>query len=192
MFNKIEEIDQELLLKINHWNSPFFDELMWQISHQWIWIPLYVFILFYAFKQLERKPFLWFILGIGVCFLLADRISVMAFKNVFLRYRPTHNLQIGTLIHTYTRPNGESYLGGQYGFVSSHAANFFALSTYLVLWFKSYSKFWFILFFWAALIGYSRMYLGVHYPLDVLVGGLLGIGIGVLVYYLIRKFAVKK
>ena len=132
------------------------------------------------------------LIGVAFCFLMADRISVMGFKNVFLRYRPTHNLDIKDLIHTYVKANGDEYRGGMYGFVSSHAANFFALSTYLFLCFKNQSGKWGILFLWAGIIAYSRMYLGVHYPLDIVGGTLLGIFIGISVHKLIFTFTPLK
>lgn len=189
MFDKIEQLDQELLVKINSWHSPFFDEWMWQISHQWMWMPLYVFFIYVIFKKFKLASAVMILVGVGLCFLLADRISVMVFKEVILRYRPTHHLEIGPHLHLYEKSNGEFYRGGQYGFVSSHAANFFALSTYLFLLLKKQSKWWGLLFIWAILIGYSRMYLGVHYPLDVIGGALLGIFIGWLVFKLLTKFA---
>ena len=188
----IEQLDRAILLFINGYHSPFFDEMMWQISHQWIWIPLYIYVLVYAFKNLKTKSFIFFIIGVGLCFLLADRISVMGFKDVFLRYRPTHNTEIQDLIHTYIKSNGDEYRGGLYGFVSSHSANFFALSTFLFLIFKSHSKWWRLLFIWAILIGYSRIYLGVHYPLDVIGGATLGVVIGVVVFKGLTTFSALK
>jgi len=188
MFDKIELLDQKLLLFINSLNSPFFDEVMWQISHQIIWIPLFLFFLYFSYKHLSTKSLLLFLIGVGLCFLFADRISVMAFKDVFLRYRPTHNFNIQDQIHTYLKTNGEYYKGGQYGFVSSHSANFFALATFIFMTFKSTSKWWSLLFVWACLIAYSRVYLGVHYPLDIIGGGMLGILIGLLIYKLLKSF----
>jgi undecaprenyl-diphosphatase len=182
MLEQIEHIDKDIFLTINGCHSPFFDGLMWQISHQLLWIPLYLFIIIYAFKQYNTKQLIVFFIGVGLCFLLADRISVLGFKNVFLRYRPTHNTDIQHLIHTHTFFDGKFYLGGLYGFVSSHSANFFALSTFLYLTFKDFSKYWFFIFLWASIIAYSRVYLGVHYPSDVFVGGLLGVIIGFIVF----------
>ena len=188
MFEKIEQLDQDLLLLINSLNTPFLDEVMWQISHQIIWIPLFIFFFYYGYKYLHIKPFVIFLLGIGLCFGLADRISVELFKEVFLRYRPTHNLDIKEQIHAYLKSNGEHYYGGQYGFVSSHAANLFALATYLFMTFKNTSKWWPLLFAWAALIGYSRIYLGVHYPLDVIGGAILGSLIGLFVHKVLSSY----
>ena len=192
MFEKIEQLDKDLLLFINSLNTPFLDDLMWQVSHQLIWIPLFVFFMFTAYRLFTLKSLLFFGIGVGLCFLLADRISVMAFKEVFLRYRPTHNLEIKDQIHTYLKSNGEHYYGGQYGFVSSHAANFFALATYLFMTLKNTSKWWLLLFVWALLIAYSRVYLGVHYPLDVFFGGLLGLTIGFSVYKVLKPYLLKK
>lgn len=192
MLNKIEQIDRDILLWINGIHSPFCDSVMWQVSHQLIWIPLYLFFLIYAYKKLELKAFIFFIIGVSLCFLFADRLSVMAFKDVFMRYRPTHNVEIKDLIHTYIKSNGEEYRGGMYGFVSSHAANFFALSTFLYFNFKKYSKWWFLLFLWTTLIVYSRMYLGVHYPLDILGGTILGVTIGWSIYKVLTIFNLLK
>ena len=192
MMDKIEQIDRALLLWINSHNSPFFDTFMWQVSHQFIWVPIYLFFLIYAFKKLELKQFIFFIIGVSLCFLFADRISVMAFKDVFMRYRPTHNLDIKDLIHTYINSNGDEYRGGMYGFVSSHATNFLALSTFLFLNFKKYSKWWNLIWVWALLIIYSRMYLGVHYPLDIIGGTILGITIGWSIYKLLTTFSPLK
>jgi len=192
MIERLEELDTEILLLINGFNSPFLDTIMWQISHQLIWIPLFIYILYFAYTKGNLKSLLFFMIGVGICFLLADRLSVIGFKNIFLRYRPTHNLNLKGTLHLHSFSDGSFYKGGQYGFVSSHASNFFALSTYLFFTFRNYSKWWGLLFLWASIIGYSRIYLGVHYPLDVLGGAILGIIIGYITFKIIDKFTPLK
>jgi len=163
-------------------HTPFLDKLMWYISYTPTWIPLFLFFVYYAHKKKGVKFVLGVLLSTGVCIALADLISVHLFKEVFQRYRPTHNEELKGLVKTVTKPNGEIYLGGLYSFVSSHAANFGAISMLLYLNFKKYSNWWSLLFVWFALIVYSRIYLGVHYPSDIFVGGLLGFTIGYIVF----------
>ncbi len=157
---------------------------MWWISNAFIWIPLFLFFVYFSYKKGGYKFTLVIIGGAGLCVLLADRISVELFKEVFQRYRPTHHSEIGDLVHTVIKPNGEEYRGGLYSFVSSHATNFMAIGSYFFFHFRSYSKKWLWLFPWVALISYSRIYLGVHYPSDILCGGILGLLIAILVYQL--------
>ena len=168
------------------------DTVMWYISTAWPWLPLFGFVIYYTYQKYSWKGIVILVGGAGLCILLADRISVMAFKEVFQRYRPTHNTEIGDLVHTVLKPNGEEYRGGLYGFVSSHAANYGAIATYLFFLFRKFSKWWWLLFFWAALIAYSRVYLGVHYPADIFCGGLLGFAIGMGVYQGAKRLLPEK
>lgn len=154
---------------------------MWYMSTTWLWIPLYLFILYYAYSKGKFKLVLFTLIGGAICVALADLISVHGFKNVFLRYRPTHNEEIKQLVKTVVKPSGETYLGGLYGFVSSHAANISALAVFFILTFIQHSRKWLLLLLWAAIIMYSRIYLGVHYPADIFVGALLGVVIGLTV-----------
>lgn len=102
--------------------------------------------------------------------MFADQISVQLFKDVFMRLRPCHNPEIADLIHTI---NGAC--GGQYGFVSSHAANTFGLALFVGLIFKKHVPFLLkALLIWAAVVSYSRIYVGVHYPADLICGAILG------------------
>ncbi len=117
------------------------------------------------------------VLGAVLVIVLSDQISVHAFKQVFLRYRPCHNLLLQAQVHL------NDGCGGMYGFVSSHAANTFALAMFLSLLFKNKIKYFGLaIFVWAAFVSYSRIYNGVHYPADIACGAILGMGIGIVVF----------
>ena len=186
MIEFLEEIDRSIVLAINGWNSPFMDELMWWISARITWVPFYLILLYLAYKKLTLNQLFLFLGLIGLTIALTDLSSVHLFKNVFLRYRPSHNLLLTEKLHYYLVKPGEYYKGGEYGFISSHAANFFAIITfvYLVLR-KTYPKLIFPLLFIGMIIAYSRIYLGVHYLSDVFVGALVGSLIAFLVHRLL-------
>lgn len=186
MIEFLEEIDRSIVLAINGWNNPFMDELMWWISARITWIPLYLFLLYLAYKKLTRNQLFLFLGLIGLTIALTDLTSVHLFKNVFLRYRPSHNLLLTDKLHYYLIKPGEYYKGGEYGFISSHAANFFAIITFVFLVLgKAHPKLIFPLIFIGIIIAYSRMYLGVHYLSDVFVGALVGSLIAFLVHRLL-------
>jgi undecaprenyl-diphosphatase len=170
-------LDQQLLLYLNSLNSPFWDQVMFAISGKFIWIPVYLAILIYLGTKYKRR-FLVILLFIILGITLADQISVNLFKNVFQRLRPCHEPAIQGLIHLV---NGDC--GGKYGFVSSHATNSFYVALFSIMFIRR-RWFTFSMILWAAVIGYSRIYLGVHYPGDVICGSLLGAFIGWVVYQL--------
>jgi len=175
------------MIFLNGFNSPFMDVVMHYISEPWPWIPVFILVLYYVFKIYGVKGTGIFLLAVGLCILLNDRISVMGFKDVFQRYRPCRNGEIGDLIHTY-----DNKCGGKYGFVSSHAANFFGLATLFTMVLRDQFKQVYIwMFLWAALIGYSRIYLGVHYPFDIVGGAMLGVFLGWITGLLFRYFNSK-
>lgn len=173
----LERLDQQLFLFLNSINSPFWDTVMHTLSGKVIWAPLYLAILIYLGVKYKRK-FLIIILFIILAVTMADQFSVQLFKNLFHRLRPCHEPSLEGLIHLV---NGEC--GGKYGFVSSHATNSFNVALISLLFIR---KRWFTIaiILWASIVGYSRIYLGVHYPGDVIVGSLLGALIGWSVYSL--------
>ncbi|MEY3238307.1 MAG: hypothetical protein RI883_2408 [Bacteroidota bacterium] len=185
MIEFFEDIDRQIVLAINSWHSPIMDEVMWWISARITWIPLYVFILILAFKKLTKEHFVFFLLFAVIAVIVTDLVSVHLFKNVFLRYRPSHNLLLIDRLHFYQIAPGNLYQGGEYGFISSHAANYFAIATAsLLVLNKAYSKLKWLLLFAGIIICFSRIYLGVHYLSDVVVGG----AIGSLIAFLLYKF----
>lgn len=176
----IEFIDRYLFLLINGFHCPIADEIMWWISGKWTWIPLYAILLYFAIKK-EKNNWWIFILAVVALISCSDLGSVHLFKNVFQRYRPCHNFEIMDMVHLV---NGKC--GGKYGFISSHASNSFALAGFLSQLFAN-KKVTFSLFFWATLVSYSRIYLGVHYPADILAGALFGLIISYLIFKLYLK-----
>lgn len=181
----IVSLDRQALLALNGSDSIFWDNFMWTYSGKFVWIPLVIILLYVIIKNNKWKETLLIIGMLALVILLADRISSGFFKPFFHRFRPTHDPEIMALVDIV---NG--YRGGRYGFVSSHAANSFGIITFVLLLIKR-KELTFALISWALLNCYSRMYLGVHFPGDILCGMILGCVIGFLVYY-IYKFLHKK
>lgn len=176
LITSIKDLDTQLFLFLNGRHAPFFDPIMFWFSHKYFWIPLYAFFLYLSWRHFGKK--VWMVaVGAVLVIIFSDQLSVHAFKNVFLRYRPCHNLIIQSQVHL------NDGCGGTYGFISSHAANTFALAMFLGLLFKEKIKYFpLFIFTWAAVVSYSRIYNGVHYPADVAVGAIVGMGIGVMVF----------
>ena len=175
MLDKIIEFDKELMLLLNGWNSPFFDFLMPVITNKYTGIPIYLAILIFIFYKYDLKKGLAIVTATLVTFALCDSLSVALFKETFRRLRPGWDPEIMDMVRML------EYKGGQYGFVSSHAANLFGLATITSLFLKN-RIYTILIFVWAALVGYSRIYVGKHFPADVVCGALFGIFIGYLVY----------
>ena len=181
--DKIEQIDRQLLFAVNGANSPLFDTIMWWVSKPAFGIPFYLLFIFLLYKSFGWKNTFILVLFTGLAVGLADLSAKYLFKEMFERFRPSQNLEIKEQLHYVN-----NYHGGMYGFVSSHAANMFAIAMLIGLWLKKKIRYSLhFLLIWASIIGYSRIYLGVHYPTDVVCGALLGMLIAILMYKVIIR-----
>lgn len=184
---QLETIDREILLDINGLHTPFWDSVMWFARGTLTWLPFYILLaglLIYKFKR-NSAPML---ILIGILILFSDQIASGLLKPLFLRLRPSHEPDLLLQLHFVN-----NYRGGLYGFVSSHAANVFALAFYLsFVATKKITWLPFILFPWALFVSLSRVYLGVHYLSDVLIPVLftwpLAYGISRLYFYWLKQW----
>ena len=179
MIETLEAIDRDLFLLLNGLHHPSLDQIMLLISDKFIWVPFYILLLMLIVRKHEMKSLVLVIPALILLIALSDQISVQVFKNGFERFRPCYNGELQGLIHLVGN------CGGKFGFVSSHATNTFALATFITLVMKS-KPLLYIMFIWAVVVSYSRIYLGVHYPGDVMGGALLGCSIGLLVWSLTK------
>ena len=184
MLNKLLQWDQEFFLLLNGAGTKTFDSFFVFISSTKSAIPLFLFIIFLLIKK-YRYSFWQGLVLILIVVSLADLTSVHAFKNVFMRLRPSHEPAIIDQIRLLVSK------GGLYGFVSSHAANFFAIAAIVSALFSERKYLPYLLYSWASLVAYSRVYVGKHYPLDIIGGAVLGIVMAKLLWAFAKKIKEK-
>lgn len=189
MLEYLKQIDYDLLLLINGADNHFLDVIMIWISSIVLWVPLYILLLYLVIIKYKTKAWIAipiFILAVG----LSDLISVHLFKNVFERLRPCYEPELAGLVNNIVG------CGGQFSFVSSHASNSFTIAFMSIfLLGNRYNWLNWFMPLWGLSIMYSRVYLGKHYPSDVIVGAMLGILVSWLMYllfkYLLNYFSTK-
>lgn len=171
--DSLSTIDSDLFLFLNGLHVDWMDTFMIHITDMWVWMPLYLLLIYWTVKQYGKRCW-WVFLSVGFVVLCSDQISSHIFKPVFQRLRPCFNEDFEGLLHL---PKGLA--GGRYGFTSSHAANTFAIATFLTPVLRKFHP-WpaILLFLWAFLSSYSRIYIGFHYPGDVFCGAVLGALVG--------------
>ena len=177
MIDKLVEYDENLFLFLNNLGTEYGDAFWMFMSHKFSAIPLYLLLLILCIKKLGLKSTLLIIIMVALLITATDQLA-NAFKYGFKRLRPCHDDDIFSKMRLV-----KSYCGGKYGYFSAHAGNSFALATFFSLIFKKYYQ-WipFLLLTWGLLVAYSRIYIGVHYPLDVITGICVGLLFGWLIY----------
>ena len=168
MIETINYWDEKAFLWLNSFHLEALDPVVLQLTQTITWIPLYVLLL-YLIYRIDSKNIVWILGGVMLTILLADQVSSGLMKPYFERLRPCHDPRWEGMMHNYGR------CGGLYGFVSSHAANTFGLATFLTLKLGKKQKAIAWLFLYALVVSYTRIYLGVHYPLDLFFGALVGV-----------------
>ncbi|HQW83201.1 MAG TPA: phosphatase PAP2 family protein [Ferruginibacter sp.] len=168
--------DKYLFKVINHqWSNSFFDWLMPFLRNSTMWVPLYLFMILLISINFKKTGWWWVVFAAGTV-ILSDFVSSKIIKENIIRLRPCNDLSIADWVHVLVgyRPQSSS-------FTSSHAANHFSIATFLYISLSKQFKNWpFLFFLWAFSISYAQMYVGVHYPIDIFCGGLIGILIGYL------------
>ena len=182
MIEVLEDIDRELLLAVNGSDSLFLDRMVTTLTTAATWIPLYLTMFYMVLKNNDNVRRVLMVLGgVAICYLLAGAVDDGIVKPMVARWRPTHDPQIGPLVDIV-----DGYRGGKYGFFSAHASNTMCIATYFC-WLVRSRRLSITLVTWSLVNCWTRMYLGVHFPGDILVGLLWGVIVGSGVYFLYRR-----
>ena len=186
----MEEIileDKQAMIFLNNLGSSTFDPFWILVSEKWFWIPLYVIFLYFLYKNFNKKSLFYILLFVALGITASDQIANI-FKFGFERLRPCHDPSLEGLLR-------EVKCGGKFGFYSAHSSNSFFVATYLtILLGKKIKQLPYFLFVWAAIVAYSIVYLGMHFPGDIIIGAIMGILLalffGILAKKVIRKSEV--
>lgn len=177
--------DQQLMIALNTLGEERFDAFWLTVTQMWIWVPLFVTFLYFLVKNYGWRDVFYLLIFVGLGITVSDQLANVS-KGYFERLRPCHDPIMEGKIR-------EVVCGGKFGFYSAHASSMFFIATYLAHFLGHKVKgIFFIVFPWAALIAYSRVYLGVHYPSDILIGAGVGVFLGRFFVVLAQKTLKKK
>ncbi|ASV29063.1 phosphatase PAP2 family protein [Maribacter cobaltidurans] len=173
MLDQLLQFDKDVFIYLNGLGSPTWDTFWQFISNKFSAIPLYLFLLILSFRKFGFKGTLVLVISVGLLITVSDQLSNF-FKYGVARLRPCHDLEVSSIMRLV-----KSYCGGKYGYYSAHASNSFALAIFFGFMLRSQIRYiGLALVFWALLVAYSRIYIGVHFPLDVMTGALIGSFLG--------------
>lgn len=190
MIHHLLQKDKELFLYLNSLGSPDWDFLWLFITNKWAALPLYTMLLLLCFKVFKTKDVFLGLIVVALLITATDQTANL-FKYGFERMRPCHDPEIEHLVRL-VKPS----CGGKFGYFSAHAANAFAVASFFTFLLKGHFKWlpW-VLFIWGSAVAYSRVYVGVHFPLDIVTGAFIGLLFGCLfgfLYQKLVKIALKK
>lgn len=182
----LSTLDSDLFLYLNGLHVGWMDKVMVLLTDMWAWFPLYLLLIYWAVKQYGKRCW-WVFLAVGVVVLCSDQLSSHVCKPYFQRLRPCFNPNFEGMLHL---PKGLA--GGRFGFTSSHAANTFAIAAFLTPALHNYKP-WvgIILYLWAFISSYTRIYIGYHYPGDILCGAVLGLLVGIVLWKVFQLLVLK-
>ncbi|OEK05164.1 phosphatase PAP2 family protein [Roseivirga misakiensis] len=180
MIEQLEQWDKSLFKLLNGAHNDVFDFLMPLISNKWVWIPLYALLLYLLYKH-KKGHIAITLVSITALVFISDQVASGILKPWVGRLRPCYDPSLSESVHLLKG------CGGQYGFASSHASNSFAVAFFCWILLRDHVKYSWLLIPWAGLVAYSRVYLGVHFPGDIIVGAIIGILAAYLVIWLKQK-----
>ncbi len=172
MLSELDQVDRQVLLFFNGFHADALDPAVYYLTQTEFWIPLYLFLIYLMFRTHGKQAW-WALAAIAVCVLITDQATSGILKPLVARPRPSHEPSLEGILHLVN-----NYRGGRYGFASSHAANTMGVAMFVFLFFRDRYRMIWLVFVWAAVMSYTRLYLGVHYPGDIIVGALIGVAAG--------------